>query len=817
MHAFLQDIRYATRQLRKSPGFGVTVIATLALSVGITAATFSVLYAMLIRPLPYQHPETIVSLETRQFQGYGQSASYPEFVDWRKMNHTLAALAGYSPWDSVNLEGGTGPVSLPVVEGSDNFFDVFGVRPLLGRTYAAGEEKEGRNDVVVLSYEVWQSHFGSSPSVVGQHVKMNGLPYTVIGVMPAGFRFPIGKRNAVYTPFHLMHRGLDRGNHWLLSVARLKPGVTAAQAQADLQSVMNDLGRTDPDNKGRSVKMLDLQTFIVGNTGSSLRLLSLAVLALLAIGCVNVAGLLLARGVKREREVALRTAIGARRSRILRQMLTEAMLFGFCGAVSGVMLAYGLLRAIRILLITALARGMDVELNLPVLGVALFVAVAVTVVAALAPALRLSGLSPTLALRSGGNSGTTRSQHRLRAGFVVAQVALALALLVVSGLLMRMLIGLRNTQLGFAPDRILATALALSPGEYEHRDVMAALYQPYLEKVRAIPGVEAAGMLDLLPVQSWGNNWEGLHIKGTPIKPRNEQNVAENRFVSRGYFEVFGQQLVAGRLFDPSLDTPKTRLAVVVNEAFVKRIIPPGRDPIGMQIGSDTDTDTSPEAKQPLMTIVGVVKNVRQSIYQEPLAEIDFPVTQIPAAMQMNVMRHTHIVVRTSLGADTVAPGMRRALQDIDATLPLGPTESMESIVSEVLTFERLENWLFGTFAALAVLLSVVGLYGLISHEVELSKRDIGVRLALGATRERILTGVFGRVGWMLGGGVVAGLLVTAVAQRYIASVVAIQPGKDGAAILALSAGLMATGLLTAWLPARRASRVEPMEALRDE
>src|SRR5215471_6675535 len=290
MQSFLQDLRYAVRQLRKSPGFGVTVIATLALSIGITAAVFSVLYAMLIRPLPYHQPDSIVVLHPRSPQGYTQPASYPEYLDWRRMNHGLAALGGYNSYGSVNFEGPTGPIALHSVQGTDNFFDVFGVRPILGRTFAPGEDQDGKNDVVVLSYEVWQQFFGGKEDVIGQKVKLDGRPYSIIGVMPAGFRFPISRVDAVYTPLHPIH-GLreSRGNHWLQSVARMKPGVRLKQAQADMTGVLADLGRTYPETKGRAMELVDIGTSTLGDTSASLRLLLYAVVALLAIGCVNVA------------------------------------------------------------------------------------------------------------------------------------------------------------------------------------------------------------------------------------------------------------------------------------------------------------------------------------------------------------------------------------------------------------------------------------------------------------------------------------------------------------------------------------------------
>jgi predicted permease len=642
--------------------------------------------------------------------------------------------------------------------------------------------------------------------VIGQKVKLDGSPYTVIGVMPAGFRYPISRTNGVYIPLHLTKQMHDnRGNHFMPTIARLKPGVTLQQGQADVNAMMADLARRYPDSKGRSMKLVELSTYVLGKTSSSMRLLLYAVLALLLIGCVNVAGLMLARGVKREREMALRSAIGAERGRIVRQILTEALLFAVGGAVGGVLLANGLLHVIRLLLISALARGAEVQMNVPVLLAALLVSIIVTILAALAPALRLSGTSPSLALRAGGSAGTSRGQHRIRAAFVVTQVALALALLVVSGLLMHMLGSLRNTELGFSPNQILTTEIDLSPGRYDGRDVMANFYQPLFDKIHAIPGVQAVGMIQVLPIQNWGWNSE-IHVHGTPPPPPNEVTLAEYRVVSPGYFDVFRDRLVRGRLLDPSLDTPTSKAVMVVNEAFVKKFIPAGRDPIGMQIDDDDKTQ-----------IVGVVKNIRQNIYEPPLAEMDYISSQVPVKESLRVLGSMTLVVRTSVPPESIASSLRKAFHDVDPTLPFRTPETMQSVIADTLIFERLENWLFGAFAALAVLLAVVGLYGLISHEVELSTRDIGVRMALGATRGRILSGIYRRVGWMLGGGVVIGLLLTMAARKYIGSVVAMHMDKDAGRILMLTAALILAGLVAAFFPARRASSVEPVVALREE
>jgi putative ABC transport system permease protein len=452
-----------------------------------------------------------------------------------------------------------------------------------------------------------------------------------------------------------------------------------------------------------------------------------------------------------------------------------------------------------------MARGAEVTVNVPVLLSALFVSVLVAILAALAPALRLSGTAPSTALRSGGSAGTTRGQHRLRAGFVITQVALALVLLVVSGLLMHMLGSLRNTELGFSPNHILTAEVDLSPGRYEGRDVMANFYQPLFDKIRAIPGVQSVGMIQVLPIQNWGWNSD-IHMVGTPPPPPHTEQLAEYRIVSPGYFDVFEDRLVRGRLLSPTLDTPTSKAVMVVNERFVQRFVPAGRDPIGMHLDDDSKT-----------MIVGVVKNIRQNIYGAPLAEMDYISSQVPAKDSMLVLGNMTVIIRTTVAPESIIPSLRRAWHDVDPTLPFRIPETMRTVIADTLIFERMENWLFGAFAALAVLLAIVGLAGLISHEVELSTRDIGVRMALGATRRRILAGIYRRVGWMLGAGVLIGLALIWATRRYIGSVVEIHGHGDAVRVGALTAALVAAGLIAALLPARRAAGIEPMEALRTE
>jgi len=812
MQTLLQDIRYALRQMRKSPGFAFIAVLTLSLGVGVATAIFSVVDAVILRPLPFDHPELIYTPRTIAKQGYGQPFSYPSFKDAREQVRTFSALSGVWAYASVNLESPSGPVALQSVQGSDNFFDVFGVQPILGRTYRLGEDQPGKNNVAVLSYEVWQTNFGGQQSVIGQTIKLDGKPYTCIGVMPAGFRYPLGRHNAIYTPLHANEKWVgSRGTHWLNTIGRLKPGVTKQQAVADMDRVMANIGRAFPDtDDGRKVHLVSLRDSVNGTATGALLALAGAVLAVLAIGCVNVAGLLLARGVKREREIAVRAAVGADPWRLVRQILTEGLVLAALGVVGGIVVSSLLLTAMRTFLIKAMSRGADVHLNAIVLLAALLIAAATAVIASLAPALRLSNTDPNRVLKSGGNSGTSRSQHRLRSSFIVTQVALSLALLVVSGVLLRAVAGYRNADIGFDAKHILAVEIDLSAARYEGRDVWVDFYQPLLERVRQIPGVVATGTNSIVPIQGWGSNGD-VHITGQPPYPPNQEMLAEMRVVSPGYFDAMGIRLLRGRLLSQSLDTPDNKAgAIVVNQAFVKKFGLNGVDPIGQHIDDNDKADEK-------TGIVGVVTNVRQDLMQPPLAERDSLISAIPPKDRNGWMTSNNLLVRTAGDPKGIITPLRKVFHDLDPTLPFRTPETMEEIISDQLVMQRMESWLFGIFAGLAVALALVGLYGLISHEVELSTRDIGVRMALGATRGSVLTMILRRVVILLITGVVAGLLLTFAAKKLIASVAEIHFGHEAGLLAVLVLSLVAACLLAALIPARRAAGVEPMQALRTE
>ena len=808
MYSFRQDLRFALRQLRKSPGFTVIAVLTLALGIGAATAMFSVIYATVLKPLPFHDPDRIVFLDTHAAASYTQPHSWPAYLDERQQNNSFTALAGYSGYAGVNLDTGSQVVHLRNTATSDQFFDVFGVQPLLGRTFLPGEEQEGRNNVAVLSYEVWQTYFGGNPSAIGTSVHIDGFPHTIVGVMPAGFRFPVGVPNTIYTPMRIPQRQrTERGSHWLRVVGLLKPGITIAQAQADMSHVLANLGQAYPDeDKGRTVHLMPLSMQITAqDQRQALWIMAAGVVFVLLIACVDVAVMLLARGVSRQREMAIRTALGAGRVRIVRQILLENCVLGLISAVAGLLIAWGLTAAMTQFLSKSFQRGGDIHLNWAVFLAALLIAMLSSLIFGILPAKKMAASDPNQSLKAGAAAGTDRGDYRLRSVFVVAEVALSLMLLVCTGLVLMQLWRMQHVDFGYTTDHLLTLDINVSPGEYAGKDLDSVLYRPLAEKVGAIPGVVGVGYNWLVPLLNWGWN-SGVHMQGKPADPPNRERLAEIRATSPGWYHAMGLRLLRGRLPDPSLDTPASRKATVVNQKFVDTFIP-GEEPIGQQIVRDDGN----------LTIIGVVSNGRQSISEPPLAETDMPMSQVALKESADMLGTMSLFVRTTVPPETIVPQLRQALHEVAPSIPFGVPETMDDVLADSLVFNRMQGWLFSIFAAIALVLALTGIYGVLSQEVGLQTRDIGVRMALGASRLRIVRLVITRAALLMAVGVIVGVVGSIASRRLLASVIPVETGRDVMATMGLALGLCLVGLAASLIPARRAASIEPMQALRNE
>jgi putative ABC transport system permease protein len=805
------DIRYALRQLRTAPGFAITAILTLALSIGLAATVFSVFDAVLIRPLPFGHTNRLMDVKTHSPEGYQQPASWPEYRFWRDNSAKVINLAGYTE-TTANLQAGGAPFPVHALGVTTNFFQVVDVRAFLGRTFLPSEGEHGHSDVAMLSYSLWQHRFGGDRSILGHVVEYDGHPLTVIGIAPAGFRFPLAQIEQIFVPMPVTSgfAGYEEavGSHWMRSIARLQPGVTREQAQGAMRSVLLAYAATqanDPTLPSRRLQLVPIGESLLGQTSALVSELTLAVLAVLLLGCVNIAGLMLARGLRRERELAVRTALGASRLHLARQLIVEICLLAFAGTLGGFAFAAGLLAATRALLITALDRGSEVHLNLLVFAAALLASLLTLLLAGLLPLRQVFSVAPTAALRSGTQSaGSSRGRNRLRTGFLVAQVALAMLLLTTSALLLSSLHSLRSVNLGFHLDHLLLEEVALTPGGANQANPYTLFYRPLLDKLKATPGVADAAIISMMPLQNYGMNSE-IKIAGEPPAPSGQNTLAEIRFVSPEYYKTIGARLIRGRLPSDAIDNPTTS-NVIVNQAFVRRFFRPGEDPIGRKLDFG-----SPEI------IVGVTSDLRQDLFEPQLPEFDLPLSSLPGKDAFGVARDVELLLHTTLPAAALRDTVHRAMAEVDPTVPFRPALTMDDVLSESLTMQRLENWLFGAFGLLALILALVGLYGLVSQEVAQSRREIGIRMALGASRYRVLSTTLRRVAIVAGGGVVAGVLLSLASRQLLNALLPVHAAHQLALYLLLACVMELLALWAAWAPARRAASIDPVEVLRAE
>ena len=810
LESIFADIRFALRQFGKSPGFATAAVLTLALGIGATTVMFSVTDAVVLRPLPYVDASRIVDVQTWSPSGYWQMSSWPGYLEIRKLASTFEAFAAYEDYGGMTLKAGDQTRYLNVVQGTDNFFNVFGVRPLVGRTFVAGEDRVGKNNVVVLSYEVWKQSFDADRGVIGQTINLDGDPYMVIGVMPAGFRFPVTKPNLLYIPVHVRSSlAAEWRVHWLMTVGRTKPGVSIHEANANLAHVLNSIGQEKPDSdKGRTATVAPIAAAVHGSKElPEIAVMSGAVLAVLLIACANVAGLLLARGVTREHEMALRAAIGARRSRLVRQLLLENTVLGVLGASAGLLFAVGLLSAMRSFLLHAFMRGAEIHLNSTVVLTAVMIGVFSSVLAGIVPAWRAAHSDPNASLKQGTSAGTSHRQHRLRAGFVIAQLSLSLLLLVFSGILLMALHRMLQADIGFNPSHLLALEVNFPAGDYKNRDYVQDVMMPMEARVQAIPGVIGVGWKDQGPLLGYGASTV-MQIAGQPPDLPNHERFSESRGVTPGYYGALGIPILHGRDFD-GRETANSQPVAIVNEAWVKEFLAQGQDPLSQAFQQKNGNN---------IAIVGVAGNARQNALEPARPEIDFPLSRFTSQDQQDTGSISFFLyVHTAVPPFNIVPQLRLVLHDIAPTVAFQSPVTMDDLLSESLVNNRMESWIFGLFAGIAVFLVAIGIYGLLIQEVISRTRDIGIRMALGATREHIARLMLLRISSRLGMGSGIGLLLIFLVRRIVASVVDIQFARDSVMIAVLVCLLTFVGFLAAVMPLRRATSIDPARALRAE
>jgi predicted permease len=796
------DARHALRQLRTAPGFAAVALLTLALGIGANTAIFSVVYGVLLRPLPYAESERLVRVfETSE--GSRNTVSPPNFLDWRAQGTAFASLAALSD-ETVSLaRQGADPERVSSAAVTANLFDVLGTRALLGRTFAREDDAWGSARVVVVDEALWRRAFGADPALLGRSLTLDGEAYTVIGIVPHGTGFPADAE--LFTPLRLDPAELPtmRGAHYLRVVGRLKPGVTVEQAGSEMATIMRRLEQQYPDqNTGAGTAVQGLRDVLTQEVRVPLLVLLGAVGLVLLIACVNVANLLLARGVGRAGEIAVRAALGAGRGRIARQLLTESVALALLGGVLGAGLAVLGTRAFVHLAPGDVPRLDAVRVDGTVLLATLAMAIVVGALAGLGPALQSGRSDLNRVLREGGRGAVGR---RLRAveGLAVAEMALAVTLLVGAGLLVRSFDKLRAVDPGFRPERVLTFDVSLPSASYEPVERKRAFADALLARLRALPEARDVAVAFGLPMcgVSFGLTFD---IASRPLPPA-QQPATSVRFASPGYFAALGIPLVRGRAFTAD-DRGGAPPVLVINETAARRFFP-GRDPIGERVALGMTRDSVRLGGE----IVGVVGDVHDfGLDAEAQPQMYAPFDQWP-------MSYLSVVVRTTGEPTALAAAARRIVRELDPTLPVARLTTLEQSVAESVARPRFYMLLLGSFAATALVLAAVGVYGVIAYAVGRRTREIGVRLALGATAAQVLRGVVGRALALGLAGLVLGTLGAVAATRLMRGLLFGVGPTDPLAFGVAAVALLAVAVAAAWVPARRAARVSPVAAMRAE
>jgi putative ABC transport system permease protein len=808
----ITNLKFAVRMLFKSPAFTIIAILTLALGIGANSAIFSVIDAVLLRPLPFKNPDEIVMIWGRYANDQGPVRSnvhsYPDFVDLRDQNQSIAAMAAYTRTagamthaeDAKYLEG---------VAITPEIFDVLGVQPLLGRAFTKEDAKNEADRVVVITYPLWKSAFGGDPRIIGQQINISARPHTVIGVMPPEWKFPIEDEHIEYVlPLEYLAAQFlpNRGSHFLSVVGRLKPGVQIQRAEAELSGIASRLSKQYPDSNMNFIgcAVVTLHSDVVGEVRPALIVLIGAVAFVLLIACANVANLLLARAASRSREIAIRTALGASRAQVVRQLLTESFLLALLGGAAGLVLAWWGVDLLGAAGPQGLPHLGKINVNLTVCAFTFVLAVASSLLFGLIPALQVSKPNVNESLQEGSRGAGGPESHRLRNLLVVSQVAVSLLLLAGSGLLIKSFLNLRATNPGFDPVRLMTLQINLPRIRYPETDQQIRTHDMIMEKLEAIPGVESAGGVNPLPL---GGNIrsQSFMVGGAAPLPRGNHPGAGYLIVKPEYFKTMKIPVLQGRAFT-NADTKDSPLVVMINEAFAKKHFP-DRNPIGQQVMID-----QPENKVSQCEVVGVAGNTRHdSLAAPPGPEMYVPFSQDPDRSLDVVLRvaSTNLV---GLNAD-----VKRALHEIDKGLYVPTLEPMTTFVAAQLAQPRFNTMLLGAFAGVAMVLAAIGIYGVIAYGVAQRTREIGIRMALGAQRRDMLQMILWQSFSLVGIGLFAGLVSALALTRLMTSLLYGVTAHDLSIYAIVMTLLSSAALLASYFPARRAMQVDPMMALRYE
>lgn len=805
-----QDMRFGLRMLLKKPGFTLIAVFTIMLGIGANTAIFSVVNAVLLRPLPYRTPDRIVAIQEISKEGKRVQITPANFLDWRAQNTVFEHLSAIFT-RGANLTGDNGAERIDLAVTSADFFDVFSAQPARGRLFIPEDEQAGHTPIVVIGHALWQRRYGGDSGIIGQSITLDGTSYTVAGIAPAGFQYP-NKTEAWLPPVRLapaVNSTMDvtqvRGWGFLSAVALLKPGVPLQQAKDEMEGITARLREQYPQtNNNRFNRVVGLHEHLVGDTSTILWLLLGAVCFVLLIACANVANLMLVRATARHKEIAIRTALGASRLRIVRQLLTESVMLAVAGGAFGLLLAWQGVDLLTRLLPKDFPRLQDISLDLPVLGFTIIVSLITGVVFGFAPAWQVSRADVHESLKENSRGSAGGMRNRLRSLFVVAEVALSLVLLIGAGLLFRTFLQLQSVKAGFDPQQVLTMRLSPSGTNFREDPQFIAYYKRVEERLRSIPGVETVGAINTLPLAKGPTL--GYRIEGRPPLPIDQWPHANYRNVTPDYFRALSIPVIQGRVFEER-DNDSHPLVALINQAAADNSFA-GENPVGKRIGfGGTDRNNQPV----WFEIVGVVANIRSLELQEE------PSPEVYLSSQQDAFSEMSFVVRTQIEPEGLAAAGREAVQDVDRAQPVAAIRTMENIVSESVTQQRFNLTLLAIFGGIALVLSAAGIYGVTSYTVNQRTHEIGIRMAVGAKEQDVLRMMM-RQGMKpavigLAIGFASALAVTRLMQSLLFGVSATDP----VTFAALAAVLLFVALLACYFPARRATKVDPMIALRCE